>query len=188
MKKQTVFFSLLLALAVISCQKDPDVYTTNESTTNNYTVTDDFDIKASKMLQASSAFPAIARQPEMSSVIIRSTEMLYSDYTVLLPLSDQAVTLRGKARGAAFGSLFAAIARQPEAYPTLDSVAAKFLGVYDQSYISADLEDITKTFAMDSLNMSLARQPECDSVFNLVSIKYLNFDINSHKKVKVRSK
>jgi len=186
MKKQNLLFSMLLVLTFASCEKEPDINTTNEYTTNDYTVTDDFDIKANKMLQASSAFPAIARQPEMSSIIIRSTEMLYSDYTVLLPLSDKAVTQRGKARGAAFGSLFAAIARQPEAYPTLDSVAAKFLGAFDPSYISADLEDITKTFAMDSLNMSLARQPECDSVFNLVSIKYLNFDINNHKKVKTR--
>jgi F0F1-type ATP synthase membrane subunit c/vacuolar-type H+-ATPase subunit K len=186
MKKQNVLFPLVIILAMLSCKKDPDVYTTNENTTNNYIVTDDFDLKANKMLQASSAFPAIARQPEMSSIIIQSTEMIYSNYTVLLPLSDKAVTQRGKARGAAFGSLFAAIARQPEAYPTLDSVAAKFLGIYDQTYISADLEDITKTFAMDSLNMSLARQPECDSVFNLVSIKYLNFDINNHKKVKAR--
>ena len=186
MKKQNLLFSMLLVLALLSCKKDPDVYTTNENITNNYILPEDFDIKASKMLQASSAFPAIARQPEMSSIIIQSTEMLYKDYTLLLPLSDKAVTQRGKARRAAFGSLFDAIARQLEAYSTLDSVAAKFLGVYDQTYISADLEDITKTFAMDSLNMSLARQPECDSVFNLVSIKYLNFDINSHKKVKVR--
>lgn len=134
------------------------------------------------MLQAGSAFAAIARQPKMSNIIIRNTEMLFSDYTVLLPLSDKAVTQRGKSRGTAFGSLFAAIARQPEIYSILDSVAAKFLGAYSQSYISTELE----AFAMNSLNMSLARQPECDSVFNLVSIKYLNFDINNHKKVKTR--
>lgn len=177
MKKQHLLIPILLAFVLISCKKEPVGNTTNEYTTNNYTTGDEFDLKASKMEKASSIFEAIASQPEMSGALIQSTALFYSDYTTLLPLSDKAIVQRGKARGVGFGLLFLAVARQPEAYPILDSAAARFLGKYDSSYVSKDLLEITQTYALDGLNQSLARQPECDSVFNLISIKYLNLGI-----------
>ncbi|MEI6348253.1 MAG: hypothetical protein WCP69_09940 [Bacteroidota bacterium] len=181
MKKQLLLIPLALVITLVSCKKEPDTNTTNAYTTNNYTTVDEFDIKASKMEKASSVFDAIASQPEMAGPLIQTTALLYSDYTVLLPLSDKAIVQRGKARGIGFGLLFMAIARQPEASPILDSAAAKFLGKYDPSYISNDLLEITQTYAIDGLNQSLARQPEVDSVLNLISIKYLNLDINARK-------
>lgn len=138
---------------------------------------DEFDLKAGKMEQIGSLFDAIARQPDASDILIKSTEMLYTDYAELLPLSDKAIEQRGKARGVAFSMLFSSIARQPEAFNKLDSAAMKFLGKYDSGYISDELLDITKTYAVTSLNESIARQPEADSLLNIASKKYLNFEI-----------
>ncbi len=181
MKRQHVLIPILLILVLISCEKEPEENITNEYTTNNYTTGDEFDLKASKMEKASSIFDAIARQPEMADALIRTTALFYNDYTALLPLTDKAIIQRGKARGTGFGLMFMAVSIQPEAYPILDSAASRFLGKYDPSYINSELLEVTQTYALDGLNYSLARQPECDSVFNLMSIKYLNLDINAKK-------
>jgi len=167
MKRSYLLIPILLLLTLLSCKRD-------EIKCN---ADDDFDLKASKMEQVGGLFSSIARQPEMAKYLIQSAEINYSNYTELLPISDKAIVQRGKARGAAFSLLFDAIARQPEAFNLLDSAATKFLGVYDQSYISDELLDITKTYAVAGLNDALARQPEADSLFNLVTIKYLNFRI-----------
>jgi len=140
--------------------------------------TEEFDIKAYKMEQIHSLFEAMARQPEASDLLIGATEMLYTDYTELLPLSDEAIIERGKARGIAFSGLFEAMARQPEAFPKLDSAAAKFMGAYSPSYISDELLEITRANSLASLNESIARQPFIDSLFNLTCKKYLNFEIS----------
>jgi len=170
MKKQILLVPVIL-LTLLSCKKEENNYNSN-----------DFDLKASKMEQVGSLFESIARQPESANLLINSTEMLYSDYTELLPLSDKAIELRGKARGAAFSMLFTSIARQPEAFDVLDSAATKFLGKYDPSYISDELAEITKTYAMSGLNDAIARQPEADSLFNIVSKRYLNYEIISNQK------
>lgn len=162
MKKQILFIPIVLLLTLVSCEKDE---------------VDEYDIKASKMEQIGSLFYSIARQPEAADVLIKSAEMLYYDYKELLPISDMAITQRGKARGASFSMLFEAIAMQPEAHDVLDSAAEKFLGKYDPSYINDELLDVTKTFSASVLIESIARQPEADSLLNLASIKYLNFDI-----------
>jgi len=176
MKKQALLISIFL-LALCSCTKEEKEYVTN----NEYITNEEFDLKASKMEQIGSLFESIARQPEIADLLISSTEMLYTDYTELLPLSDTAIEQRGKARGYAFSMLFSSIARQPEAFDLLDSAATKFLGKYDSNYISDELLEITKTYAIGNLNNSIALQPEADSLFNVVSKKYLNFDIYSHK-------
>jgi hypothetical protein len=163
MKKLTLLISVVALTSLFSCTKE---------------VSDDsFDLKASKMEQIGGLFESIARQPEMAALLISSTESLYSDYTELLPLSDQAIVQRGKARGYAFGMLFSSIARQPEAYNQLDAAAEKFLGKYDASYISDELSEITTTFAFTLLTEAIARQPEADSLFNAACKKYLNFEI-----------
>ena len=163
MKKLVLLISVVALSSLFSCTKE---------------VSDDsFDLKASKMEQIGGLFESIARQPDMADVLISSTESLYSDYTELLPLSDQAIVQRGKARGYAFGMLFSSIARQPEAYMQLDAAAEKFLGKYDASYISDELSEITTTFAFTLLTESIARQPEADSLFNAACKKYLNFEI-----------
>lgn len=164
MKKQILFIPIVLLLTLVSCENDE---------------IDEFDIKASKMEQIGSLFYSIARQPEAADLLIKSAEMLYSDYTELLPISDMAITQRGMARGESFSMLFEAITMQPEAFNILDSAAEKFLGRYNSSYISDELLDVTKTYSISILLESLARQPETDSLINLASIKYLNFDILS---------
>lgn len=171
MKKQILLIPIVLFLAILSCKKE-EVKEVKGNTN------EEFDLKASKMEQVGSLFEAIARQPEIADALIKSTEtLLYTDYTELLPLSDKAIVQRGKARGAAFGKLFYSIAQQPESYNKMDSAAMKFLGKYDISYISDELLEITKTYAIALLNESLARQPEADSLFNLASKKYLNIYI-----------
>jgi F0F1-type ATP synthase membrane subunit c/vacuolar-type H+-ATPase subunit K len=85
----------------------------------------------------------------------------------------------GKARGISFGLLFSAIARNPSTFDKLDEAAAKFLGPYHSDYISDELLDITKTYAIDALLESISRQPEADSLLNLASKKYLNFEIHA---------
>ncbi len=170
MEKQFLLIAIALCLTLLSCQKDE----IKEVKVNIY---EEFDLKASKMEQIGSLFNAIAQQPEIAHALIKSTEIIYSDYTELLPISDKAIVQRGKARGAAFSQLFYSIARQPEAFNDLDSAAMKFLGIYDPSYISDELLDITKTYAVAALNLSLAQQPEADSLFNIASKKYLNINI-----------
>ena len=135
------------------------------------------DMKALKMEQTASLFEAIGRQPEAAEVLISATELLYSDYTQLLPISDENIEERGRARGIAFSSLFESMARQPEAYDMIDSAAAKFLGAYDPSYISEEMLEITKAYSVTSLNEAIARQPGADSIFNLATQKYLNMPI-----------
>lgn len=140
---------------------------------------ENFDIKACKMEQIGSLFNAIARQPEVSEFLIEATEILYSDISELLPLSDEAVVQRGKARGFAFSCMFNAIARQPEAFAELDIAATKFLGVYDPGYISDELLDISKIYTTTAMNEAIARQPNADSLFNLTCMKYFNFEIDA---------
>jgi hypothetical protein len=166
MKNYILAIFVLLTLAM-ACTKEENIYYNEE----------EFDLKASKMTQVGSLFESIARQPEAANFLITATEGIYSDYTVLLPLSDEAVVQRGKARGSSFGLLLASIARQPEAFEVLDSAAEKFLGKYNPDYISDEMAEITKTYALPGLTESIARQPEADSLFNIVCKKYLNFEI-----------
>lgn len=167
MKNKILLIVIVLTSILFSCTKEE----------NEFIMIEEMDLKAYKMGQIASLFESIARQPEAADVLIRATEMLYTDYTELLPISDKAIEQRGEARGNAFSELFDAIARQPEAFNILDFAAMKFLGEYNSSYISDELLDVTKAYAMRGLNQSLARQPEADSLFNLVTIKYLNFEI-----------
>jgi len=136
-----------------------------------------FDIKAYKMEQMRGLFDAIARQPEAADLLITATEILYADYTDLLPFTDKAIIQRGKARGMAFGALFDALARQPEAYDKMDLAAEKFLGAYNPAYINNELLEITKAASINELMEAIARQPGADSLFNLATKKYLNFEI-----------
>jgi len=166
MKKKDLLIPFILLLTLFSCSKLED--SDNE-----------FDLKAAQMEQIGGLFDAIARQPEAANVLIQSAEMAYSDYNELLPISDKAITLRGKARGYAFSMLFSAIARQPEAFDVLEGAAEKFLGPYDPDYISKDLLVVTKAYSVSALMESIARQPEAVSLFNIVSKKYLNYQISS---------
>jgi hypothetical protein len=172
MRKQLLLISVLFLSFLVSCTKEETVSIEDE----------EFDLKASKMEQVGSLFEAIARQPEVSDLLIQSTEKLYTDYTELLPLSDKAIVQRGKARGAAFSLLFTSVARQPEAFGILDSAATKFLGKYNPDYISDELADITKTYTIAAINESIAQQPEADSLFNVLCRKYLNFEIIESRK------
>jgi F0F1-type ATP synthase membrane subunit c/vacuolar-type H+-ATPase subunit K len=169
MKKQVLLITIMLLSALLSCKKEE----------NDDNLDDSFDIKASKMEQIGGLFEAIARQPEMADELINATELIYTDYSELLPLSDQAIIQRGKARGYAFGMLFYSVAMQPEIFNKLDFAATKFLGKYNSDDISDELLDITRTYAVNGLNESLARQPEADSLFNVISKRYLNFDISA---------
>lgn len=164
MKKQILLIPVLLLITLFSCK---------EEDFND----DEFDQKASKIEQIGSLFDAIARQPESADELIKLTENLYKDYTELLPLSDKAIILRGKARGYAFSELFNSIARQPDAFNKLDSAATKFLGIYNSNEISDELLDVTITYTFAALNENIARQPEADSLFNIATKKYLNFEI-----------
>ena len=167
MSKQILLISIVLLATLFSCTKEEI-----KDDPNN-----EFDLKASKMEQIGSLFDAIARQPEIANELIKSTESLYTDYTALLPLSDKAILQRGKARGAALSELFYSISRQPEAYNDLEAAADKFLGKYDPKYISDELLEITKTYSIEALNMSIVQQPECINYLNTVSVKYLNYKI-----------
>ena len=132
------------------------------------------------MEQIGPLFEAISRNPDSYNMLIKVTEELYYDYTELLPLTDKAVLQRGKARGLSFGSMFYAISRNPyiDVFEKLDSAAEKFLGKHDKSYINTEMEEITKTYAIDALNEALARNPHADSLYNVVCKRYLNFEID----------
>ena len=165
MKKQTLLIIFISLLTMFSCTDDL-ICECNE-----------LDEKASKMEQIGPLFEAISRNPETYDLLISVTEELYSDYTELLPLTDRAVLQRGKARGQSFGLLFYAISRNPSVFDKFDSTAAQFLGKYDPSYINAEMEEITKIYAIDGLNEAISRNPEVDSLYNIVTKKYLNFEI-----------
>lgn len=139
--------------------------------------TTSYDIKTYKMRTIGYLFEAVARQPENYADMVKATEMLYTDINELLPISDKEVENRGMSRGYSFSSLFSSLARQPEIYGRLDSIADKFLGAYDPEYISDELLDYTRTYALPGLMDAMMRQPEVDSLFNLLSVKYLNHSI-----------
>jgi len=172
MKKQILLLSILILSFMPSCTKEEFIF--DEDAT--------FDLKASKMEQIGSLFESIARQPEAADQLVEATEGLYTDISELYPISDKAIVQRGKARGYSFGMLLTSIARQPEAFADMDAAARQFLGVYDSEYISGELAEITKTYAMTALNESIARQPEADSLFNVVCKRYMNFEIVSSTK------
>lgn len=135
------------------------------------------DIKANQMQQVGNLFENIARQPEMADELINATEaVLYSNITDILPISDTLVKQRGEARGIAFSALFQAIARQPEARYILDDAAAQFLGEYDSSIISNEMNEFQKTFASTGLIEGIARQPEMYSYMDTICGKYFNCD------------
>ena len=165
MKSQILIVLFAVTMLLCSCKEE------------NYYTDAEFDLKASQMEQVGPLFDAIARQPEMAGQLINTAEKLYASYTELLPISDRAVNQRGKARGLAFAELFDAIARQPEAFDLLDGAAEKFLGPYNADYISDELLEVTKTYAMGALYESLARQPEANDLFAAVCKKYLNFQM-----------
>ncbi len=131
---------------------------------------DETDIKALKMAQISSLFEAIARQPEAYENLIAATEMLYTDYTQLLPFSDSTIT----ARGYAINALFDGIARQPEAFHALDSAATKYLGEFNPSYINDDISvGKARGIALTGLFESIARQPAAFHDLDSVATKYI---------------
>lgn len=135
------------------------------------------DIKAFKISQVWMLFESIARQPEASESLIKATEILYTDYHQLLPLSDKAVADRGRARGMAVGGLFTAIARQPEAVDILDAAAEQFLGAYDPAIFSVEMMEYARITAATALMESITRLPEAIANINYFSSKYLNYTL-----------
>ena len=166
MKKQTLLIVFVSLLTLFSCS-DNLIYECNE-----------LDAKANKMEQIGPLFESISRNPNLYKTMIKATEELYLDYTELLPLTDKAVAQRGKARGESFGQMLYAISRNPIAFEKIDSAATKFLGKYDSSYINAEMEEITKSYAIGKLNVAIARNPRADSLFNVACKRYLNFELD----------
>ena len=165
MKKQTLLIIFVSLLTMFSCTDD----LTCEC--------NELDIKASKIEQIGSLFEAISRNPDTYEVLMKNTEVVYSDYTELLPLSDKAVSQRGIARGHSFGLLFYSLCRNPNAFEELDFAATKFMGVYDENEISDELLDISKMYSISGLNEGLARNPYADGLCNILCKKYLDFEI-----------
>ncbi len=131
---------------------------------------DNVDINALKIAQISSLFESMARQPEISNTLISATEMLYFDYTELLPFSDKTIEYRG----IVIGSLFDAIARQPQLSDELLAAAIKFLGEFNSSTMSSDfVEGKARGIAIYSLFEGIARQPEAYDDFDSTATKLL---------------
>lgn len=138
----------------------------------------DEDYKALQISQLTGMFESISRQPEAADDIISATQaLLYNSYEDILPLNDQAIYQRGVAVGTALGSLFEAVARQPEAADTLDGAAELLIGPYSAGHLTGDLLNYARAAVSKPLNESIARQPECFDTFNLLCIKYLNVTI-----------
>lgn len=194
------FLLFALAILIFSCNKseiedlNKNVETLQDSldvTNNKYLYaldsliklqnkmigSDSVDMKPIKMEMSGFLFTAMAQQPEIYKSLIKVMKMSYSSYQELLPISDKNIYRRGQARGEAFGRMFEAVARQPEMAAQIDSVAGIFLGKYDAAYISNELLAQTKSFASIYLMEALARQPEAESIFNTLSIKYLNYQL-----------
>lgn len=172
MKKVLLIFTVLLT-SLLSCTEEGDTYLTEE-----IFILNEPDIKAYKLEQVAPLFDGIARQPEMAEGLINAAEvMLYDNFTDLLPISDTLVAERGSARGFAFSSMFDAMARQPESIPIIDSVATKFLGVHDDSYINDEMLAYTKVFASRGLLDGLARQPENYDKLDPICLKYFNCNL-----------
>lgn len=134
------------------------------------------DIKSMKLQQLPELFDGIARQPEVGEILISATEILYSDYTELLPLSDENVPERGYTIGYDIGYLIYSICRQPEAFDLLDSAATKFIGPYSPDHINDEMLEYMKISVSAMLSESIARNPEYDSLYNVVTNKYLNYN------------
>ncbi len=128
------------------------------------------DVNAIKIEQIGSLFEAIARQPEAAYTLIDANEILYKDYTELLPFSDKTIINRG----VAIAELFDALARQPEAYSKLDSAATKYLGLFDATSMSDDYtEGKARGTALAGLFASVARQPEAHGKMDTIANKLI---------------
>jgi len=161
--RKTFFLIFAMFVALVSCEKEETV------------ILNDNDVKASKMEQIGKLFESVARQPEVADDLIKTAEiMLYKNYQELLPISDESVSLRGKARGYAFGKMFEGLVRHPEAALFMDAIAEQFLGKYDSEIISDDLLEYTIIYASPFLIESIARQPEAIKYLNVFCKKYLN--------------
>ena len=167
MKKQTLLISFLLLFTLFACEDEETCYC--EAPDN----------KAMLMEQAGGIFEPIARNPETYETQIKITSELYSDISELLPISDKAIQQRGEARGHSLGLLLYALARNPGAFDKLDAAATKFLGAYDKSFINEEMEEVTKTYAISWMNGAIARNPGIDSLLNVLSKKYLNFEFDT---------
>ncbi|WP_378178626.1 hypothetical protein [Aquimarina sp. SS2-1] len=125
----------------------------------------DFNVNALKMSQNNSLFFSIARQPEVAEDLISASESSYSNFTELLPFSDDVIL----ERGIAMGSLFIGMARQPSASDILNIAAAQFLGEFDEVPMSDDffVNGRSRGLALKDLFEGVARQPEAfDTLVN----------------------
>ncbi len=119
--------------------------------------TDSIDINALKMEQISYLMINIVRQPEAAEELIQISELLYSDYTELQPLSKETVIQRG----IVIKNYIASVARQPEMAPFLEEVAERFIGPFDPDQMQDDqTEGVARGSALSGLIEGIARQPE----------------------------
>ncbi|MCT4614681.1 MAG: hypothetical protein N4A49_07395 [Marinifilaceae bacterium] len=132
------------------------------------------DVKAQKIEQIGALFKGIRRQPEVADELIDiASKGLYDSYEELLPLSDEAVESRGKARGLAIGELIESIAFNPDLFDLLESTAVKFLGVYDKEYISDELNEYAIANSYKYIFDAYARQPSLKAKFEEITLKFL---------------
>ncbi len=131
----------------------------------------DSDINAIKMSVAITLLENITRQPESAETLIALTETMYTDYTELLPFTDNTIIVRGQA----VAELFQGMSRQPEAFETLDTAATQFVGPFDAEHMSdnAIINGNSRGLALDELFISVARQPEAFESLKTAATKFL---------------
>ncbi|MFD0861575.1 hypothetical protein ACFQ1M_05110 [Sungkyunkwania multivorans] len=130
------------------------------------------DVNATKMSVSISLFEMIARVPQSSDMFINLSEIIYSDYTELLPFTNPTILVRGQA----LGELFEGIARQPEAFDKLDAAATQFVGPFDFAQMSnndALVDGRARGIAIAKLFEGIARQPEAFDKLKTAATTYL---------------
>ena len=163
---KNLFKILFIAIVFFSCEK------------NETTVLETHDFKATQIEQIGALFEGIGRQPELADELIAIAKKgLFKSYEDLLPISDKAVELRGKARGYAIGKFIDAALRLPERFSKLETAAIQLLGVYNKEYISDELNEYAIANSHQFIFQAIARQPETKSLINKITEKFLGISI-----------
>lgn len=164
---KTVFvllFSFYLILP--SCHKDIDL------------VSDEI-YKIDKIVSIQTLFESIGRQPEIAENLIKAAENIsgYGNVSELTPIGESISKQFGYARGNCISACAEAIARQPESHAVLTETAVKFLGRYDETRITTQINEYSKIKALPGILKGISLQPEVFNSINEMCITLLGVDL-----------
>lgn len=168
MIKTKIIFNIFCAIFLLlaSCYKETNL------------VSDQI-YKIDKITSIQTLFESIARQPEIAVDLIQTTENIagYRDISELAPIDESISKKFGYARGVCISACAESIARQPESHAILTATAVKFLGAYNGTGITAQINEYSKVRALPGILGGISRQPDAFNSINEMSKALLGVEL-----------